>query len=144
MTIHTPVSTDRNPDHPAHRAFVDRWSPRGFSDEPIRVATLQTFFEAARWAPSAYNSQPWRFVYALRGDAAFEQFLAPLIEFNRGWAKHAAAIVYLLSKKDFTPPGKSEPAFARTHSLLEREKPSGRAPIADFVAHGLFTDRLGA
>lgn len=204
MTVHTFASTDRQPDHPAHRIFVDRWSPRGFSDDKISAEILRTFFEAARWAPSAYNSQPWRFVYALRGDAEFQTFLEPLIEFNRGWAKHAAALVYLLSRKDFTLPGKTDPAPARTHSfdagaawanfanqtalagwaahgmsgidaaaahkalgapdnfnveiaiavgkrgdgsrlpppLLDREKPSGRAPVDDFVAHRLFTERL--
>jgi len=206
VTIHNLPPTDRVAEHPAERIFVDRWSPRGFAEDDIPESVLLTFFEAARWAPSSFNSQPWRFLYALRGRPEFDIFLTPLIEFNRGWAKHAAALVYLISKKDFTPPGKTEPVFSRTHSfdagaawanfahqaalaewathgmsgfdtetagrllgvpvgfavdiaiavgrkghgahlapaLLEREKPSGRIPVGDFVEHGLFPARFAA
>lgn len=117
MTTHLPSPTARAPGHPAHRIFIDRWSPRGFSEEALPEAELLTFIEAARWAPSAYNSQPWRFLYALRGQPDFDTFLGPLIEFNRGWARHAAALVYVLSKKSYIPPGKSEPVVSRTHSF---------------------------
>ena len=206
MTIHSLPPTDRVAEHPAERIFVDRWSPRGFAEDSIPDSVLLTFFEAARWAPSSYNSQPWRFLYALRGQPEFDVFLTPLIEFNRGWAKHAAALLYLISKKDFTPPGKTEPTFSRTHSfdagaawanfahqaalagwathgmsgfdtgtaarllglpdgfavdiaiavgrkgdgahlgpaLLEREKPSGRLAVGDFVERGLFPARFAA
>lgn len=53
-------------DYPIHPQFTDRWSPRAFTGENIPQDTLLSFFEAARWAPSAYNSQPWRFLYARR------------------------------------------------------------------------------
>ena len=204
MTTPEPAANGRAPEHPAERIFVDRWSPRGFAEEQIQEGVLNTFFEAARWAPSAFNSQPWRFLYALRGQPEFEIFLAPLIEFNQGWARQAAALVYLLSRKDFTPPGKTEPQFSRTHSfdagaawanfanqataagwaahgmsgfdvekartvlavpdgfaieiaiavgrkgdgahlppgLLQREQPSSRSPVGDFVARGLFPQRF--
>jgi nitroreductase len=140
MTIETARQTSRAPDHPAERVFVDRWSPRGFAPDEIPLSVLRTFFEAARWAPSAYNSQPWRFVYALRGEAEFETFLAPLIEFNRGWARHASALVYLLSKKDFTPPGRLEPVFARTHSFdagAAWANFANQAALSGWAAHGM-------
>ena len=66
--------------------FINRWSPRAFSDETISEETLLSFLEAARWAPSAYNSQPWRFLYARRGTPNWERYLGLLNEFNRSWA----------------------------------------------------------
>ena len=117
MTANLIPPTDRATEHPAHRLFVDRWSPRGFSDESLPEKELLIFVEAARWAPSSYNSQPWRFLYALRGTSEFDTFLAQLVEFNRGWAQHAAALVYVISKKTFIPAGKTEPAPTRTHSF---------------------------
>jgi nitroreductase len=140
VTAHLPPPTDRVPDHPAHRIFVDRWSPRGFSTEAIPEAELLTFFEAARWAPSSYNSQPWRFLYALRGQKEFETFLAPLVEFNRGWATHAAALVYVISKTTFVPAGKTEAVFTRTHSFdagAAWANFANQAAVSGWVAHGM-------
>ena len=57
-----PIANTRQPDHPIDPMFLERWSPRAFSGEDIPVETLMTLFEAARWAPSSYNSQPWRFI----------------------------------------------------------------------------------
>lgn len=204
LIIQEPASKIRNSEHPADRMFVDRWSPRGFARDQIPEGVLNTFFEAARWAPSAFNSQPWRFVFALRDQSEFETFLTPLIEFNQCWARYAAALIYLLSKKDSIPPGKTEAQLSRTHSfdsgaawanfanqataagwaahgmsgfdvekartmlrvprgfaieiaiavgrkgdgmhlppgLLQRERPSGRSPVADFVARGLFSETI--
>ncbi|MBC9876602.1 nitroreductase family protein [Bradyrhizobium sp. INPA01-394B] len=140
VTVQTSPRTNRVADHPAERIFVDRWSPRGFSQEQISEGELRTLFEAARWAPSAYNSQPWRFLYALRGEADFDTFVAPLIEFNRGWAQHAAALIYLLSKKEFTPPGKTEAQFSRTHSFdagAAWANFANQAAISGWAAHGM-------
>lgn len=140
VTIQSSQRTSRVADHPADRIFVDRWSPRGFSQEQISDNELRILFEAARWAPSAYNSQPWRFLYALRVEAEFDAFLAPLIDFNRGWAQHAAALIYLLSKKEFTPPGKTEAQFSRTHSFdagAAWANFANQAAIAGWAAHGM-------
>ncbi|MGL3104471.1 nitroreductase family protein [Bradyrhizobium sp. BR 1432] len=204
MTIQKPGSKVRVPEHVVEWIFVERWSPRAFAEDQISEAVLNSLFEAARWAPSAFNSQPWRFIYALRDQSEFDIFLTPLIEFNQGWARHASALIYLLSKKDFTPPGKTEPQLSRTHSfdsgaawanlanqamaagwathgmsglddekaravlrvpdsfsveiaiavgrrgdgarlpfgLFQREHPSGRSPIGEFVARGLFPERF--
>jgi nitroreductase len=77
--------------HPIDPLFHERWSSRAFSDEQIPVATLMGLFEAARWAPSAMNAQPWRFAYARRDTAAFEKLLATLAPANQLWAANAAA-----------------------------------------------------
>lgn len=81
------------------RLFVDRWSPRSFDGRAIPQEDLETIFEAAGLAPSAFNAQPWRFLYARRGDANWERFLSLLIPFNASWAKEAGALIYILSEK---------------------------------------------
>ena len=95
-------------DYAIHPQFTDRWSPRAFTGESIPEETLLSFFEAARWAPSAYNSQPWRFLYARRDTPNWERFLGLLNEFNRGWAQHASALVIVISKTTFAVPGATE------------------------------------
>lgn len=107
----------RTADHPIDKQFLSRWSPRAFTPETIPESTLLTFFEAARWAPSSYNSQPWRFAYARRDTEHWTRFLGFLNEFNQSWAQHAAAIVIVLSKSTFTPPGGSAEVPAPTHSF---------------------------
>jgi nitroreductase len=107
----------RKADHSVSLVFLGRWSPRAFTGEAIPVETLLTLFEAARWAPSAYNSQPWRFVYAQRDTAAFPSFLSFLIPYNQSWAQAASALVVILSKSTFVPPGKSEAATSASASF---------------------------
>lgn len=87
----------RSPDHPVAPLFVDRWSPRSFSGEAIPDADLLIAFEAARWAPSASNGQPWRFIVARNGDAAWDNFLPLLAPANRQWAQRASALVVIVS-----------------------------------------------
>jgi nitroreductase len=88
----------RSADHPIDPQFVNRWSPRAFSPETLDNATLLTFLEAARWAPSSYNSQPWRFIYATRDSEHWQQFLGFLNDFNRSWAREAAALVIVFQR----------------------------------------------
>ncbi len=76
-------------------------------------ATIGSLFEAARWAPSSYNNQPWRFVYAKRGTPNFDVFLNFLVPANQAWCKNAAILVVILSEKIFTKNGKPSP----THGL---------------------------
>lgn len=89
--------TTRQADHPVHPLFLDRWSPRAFDGSDIADADLHTIFEAARWAPSAFNAQPWRFLYARRGDSNWDRFLSLLIPWNQGWAHSASVLIYILS-----------------------------------------------
>ena len=112
MTDNSRVAT-----HAIDPQFIKRWSPRAFTGENIPETTLLGFIEAARWAPSAYNSQPWRFLYARRDSADWQRYLSLLIEFNRGWAQHASALLVIVSKTSFVAPGKSEAQPAPSHAF---------------------------
>ncbi|MBI1172665.1 nitroreductase [bacterium] len=85
-------------DHPIDAMFLERHSPRAFTDRPMAEAELLTLLEAARWAPSAANHQPARFVWGLRGDAGFGRIAEALAPGNRVWAEKAAALVVVASK----------------------------------------------
>lgn len=82
---------------PVDPMFLDRWSPRALSPEPIPEREVQTLFEAARWAPSASNQQPWMFLFA-DDEAGRERVRSTLVEFNQAWAKTAPLLVVLLAK----------------------------------------------
>ncbi len=90
----------RNPEHPVDLLFVERWSPRAMSAEAISDAELMTLFEAARWAPSSSNNQPWRFIYAKRDTPAWQPLFDLMVEFNQSWTKNAAVLVVIVSKND--------------------------------------------
>ena len=94
---------DRIPDYPIQAIFLDRWSPRAYDGTAMPEDDLLTIIEAARWAPSAFNVQPWRFLYSRRGNAHWQGFLALLDPFNRNWAQHASALIFVLS--DTVMPG---------------------------------------
>ncbi|MEA3010317.1 MAG: hypothetical protein QOJ91_2009 [Sphingomonadales bacterium] len=106
----------RKSDCPVDPIFLERWSPRAFDGGEMPEADLLTLFEAARWAPSAFNSQPWRFLCARRGEPAWERFLGLLIPFNQSWAQSASVLIYILSDTlPFTDKA-GEPATSHTHS----------------------------
>jgi nitroreductase len=87
--------------YPISNIFLNRWSSRAMSDELISNEELMTLFEAARWAPSAYNDQPWRFIYSRKGAKLWEELLRLMSPFNQNWAKNATVLVVLVSKKFF-------------------------------------------
>ncbi len=91
----------RTPTHPILPLFTDRWSPRAFSDQAVSEEQVLTLLEAARWAPSASNLQPWRFIYAIKGEPEFDTLLSLLIPFNEGWAKNAGALIFIASVTSF-------------------------------------------
>lgn len=101
----------RKPENLVNDIFVNRWSPRAMSGEEIDDTTLMSLFEAARWAPSSNNNQPWRFIYARRGTPRWKVFFNLLAESNQIWAKDAAVLIVVISKTTFDS-GKP----ARTHS----------------------------
>jgi nitroreductase len=81
-------------DYPIQHALADRWSPYGFEDRPVAEADLCSLFEAARWAASSYNEQPWNYLVAVKENAReFDQLLACLVEANQAWAKAAPVLV---------------------------------------------------
>ncbi|MDR2091809.1 MAG: nitroreductase family protein [Azoarcus sp.] len=102
------MTSTRTVENGVNPIFVERWSPRAYDESSISDSELKPLFEAARWAPSAYNAQPWRFIYARRGTPAWQTFLDLLIPYNRGWAQSASALVFAVSAQKFTPPGKGE------------------------------------
>jgi nitroreductase len=136
MTAHTP----RVSEHDIDPIFLNRWSPRAFTGEDIPEATLLTFLEAARWAPSAYNFQPWRFVYARRGTEHWDRLFGLLNEFNRSWAHSASAVVIVLSRETGLPPGKTEAVPNPTHGF-DAGAAWGylalQASLSGWQAHGL-------
>ena len=90
--------TGRSADHAIDPIFLDRWSPRAFTGEVMPQDTLLSLFEAARWAPSAGNGQPWRFIYSHRGTAAFDTIYNTLDEGNRRWADKASVLAVIVSQ----------------------------------------------
>ena len=88
-------------DHTLHEMLKLRWSPRAFSSQPIPPKTLATLFEAARWAPSASNEQPWAFVYAHHADtAAFARILDTINPGNQAWAKDAGVLLITATRRN--------------------------------------------
>jgi nitroreductase len=110
------MTSSRTPAHPIDSLFVERWSPRAFDGSAIPQANLNSIFEAARWAPSAFNAQPWRFLYAHRGDADWQRFLQLLIPFNQDWAARASALIFILSDT-LLDQAEGEPKPFRSHSF---------------------------
>jgi nitroreductase len=187
---------NRQPDRPIERIFLQRWSPRAMSGEPLTHDELMTLFEAARWAPSTYNEQEWRFLYARRDTPHWQTFFDLLMDAHKVWCQRAAVLVVVLSHKVFERNGKPNPVhtfdtgaafenlalqgtvmglvihgmagFDRDKAraslgvpddyaveamialgrpgdpaelppeLRDREKPSGRKPVAKFVREGEF------
>jgi len=101
--------THRTPDYPVEPLLVKRWSPYALSGEPITQEQLMTILDAVRWAPSSYNEQPWRVIYALRDTPQWQPLFDLLVEPNQAWAKHAAALFLFATKKTFTRGGKPNP-----------------------------------
>lgn len=79
----------------------NRWSPVGFSNKDISPDILNTIFEAARWAPSSMNEQPWRYYYSFKGEAGFGLMLDCLVEANRDWAKDVPVLILSIANKNF-------------------------------------------
>ena len=105
-------SEKRHADHPVQPLILDRWSPRAMSGAELPEADLMSLFEAARWAPSSYNNQPWRILYARRGTPQWVLFFELLAEPNRAWCSQAAVLVLFISKTTFDHNEKP----CRTHS----------------------------
>lgn len=99
----------RSPGHPIDRLFLRRWSPRAMTGEPITEAELMTLFEAGRWAPSIYNEQEWRFLYARRDSAHWPAFFGLLADGNKAWCDKAAVLVVIVSHRIFSLNGRANP-----------------------------------
>jgi len=127
---------DRATEYEIDDMFLERHSPRAMSGESISKEELMTLFEAARWAPSSYNAQPWRFIYAMRDTPEFENLFSLLVDFNKDWCKRAAMLVVTISKK--TSGSKESPNI--THSFdtgAAWENFALQASKMSLVAHGM-------
>jgi nitroreductase len=100
-----PIHNPRTPETEVDAIFVDRWSPRAFLPDPIPEPELRALFEAARWAPSCGNEQPWLFLYA-RTPEDRERFATALTPRNREWAPHAPLLMFALARRSFAGSGK--------------------------------------
>lgn len=99
----------RQADHAIEDLFLRRWSPRAMTGEAIPRSELWRLFEAARWAPSTYNEQEWRFLYAGRESSHWGTFLGLLTEANQVWCRNAAVLIVGLSCRVFARNGKPNP-----------------------------------
>ncbi|MXX98730.1 MAG: nitroreductase family protein [Gammaproteobacteria bacterium] len=97
--------SQRDPAEGVDALFYQRWSPRSFNKKPIDEKSLKTIFDAARWAPSCYNDQPWRFITS-NGNQDFDIFCNLLTEFNQKWASNASLLGFIVARKHFEHNGK--------------------------------------
>lgn len=101
MKTDNEVKNIRKPEHKLNPLILSRWSPRSMTGEEISDEELMSLFEAARWAPSSYNNQPWRFIYAKRNTKHWDKLFNLMVEFNQSWTKNAAVLVVVISHTNF-------------------------------------------
>ena len=129
-------SAHREAAHPIHALFLDRWSPRALAGTALSEAELMPLFEAARWAPSSGNFQPWRFLYARRDTDFWPAFLDLLRPSNQSWAARAGALVLIISRTHFDGDGRA----CITHSFdsgAAWQSLALQASLNGLVAHGM-------
>ncbi len=134
--LNTKPENARKAGHNINSIFTNRWSPRSMTGEEISDDELMSLFEAARWAPSSFNNQPWRFIYSKRTGSHWSKFLDLLNEGNKTWAKDAGVLVVIISRKNFE--------YNEKPSLTHRfdtgaawENLALEASIRGIVAHGM-------
>lgn len=91
----------RESGYPIQPLILSRVSGRAFSPERLSDDELMSLFEAARWTPSCYNNQPWRFVYVRKGDKEWDSLFNVLVDFNKSWCKDADTLVAVISRNNF-------------------------------------------
>jgi nitroreductase len=95
------ASNIRQSQYTINPLILNRWSPRSMTGEELDEDTIMSLFEAARWAPSSYNNQPWRFIYAKRNTLHWDKLFNLLAEPNKVWTKNAAVLVVVIARKNF-------------------------------------------
>jgi len=126
----------RKPEHQINNLLLNRWSPRAMSGEKISKEELMQLFEAAKWAPSSYNEQPWRFLYAEKESEYWDEYFDLLVEFNQQWCKNAAVLVVVLSKKTFNHDNSPNIVHAFDAGAAW-ENLALQAETMDLIAHGM-------
>ena len=126
----------RKSNYPINPLILNRWSPRSMTGEALNDDDIMSLFEAARWAPSSYNNQPWRFIYAKRNSEHWNRFFNLLMEPNKVWAKNAAILVVVISRKNFE--FNEKPAVTHQFDTGSAwENLALEASSRDIVAHGM-------
>jgi len=95
----------------------NRWSPRAFSPKEISSEDIETIIEAASWAPSAINEQPWRYIYAHKGTPGFDKMVDSLLPGNQAWAKNSAVLVLSIGDKNYKKTGLPNPNYLHDNGL---------------------------
>lgn len=95
----------RKAENDVDKIFLNRWSPRAMSGEKVSKKELMTLFDAARWAPSSGNGQPWRFVYVLKESKNWKKFFDLLDDGNKVWTSKAGALIVVISRKTWKEDG---------------------------------------
>ena len=129
-------SAHRQAAHPIAQLFIDRWSPRAMSGAALSEAELMALFEAARWAPSSGNFQPWRFLYARRDTDFWPAFLELVKPSNQVWAARAGALVLIISRTHYDGDGRA----CVTHAFdsgAAWQNLALQASLNGLVAHGI-------
>jgi nitroreductase len=103
---------NRKTEYDINDVFLNRYSPRAMSGEAVSKQELMILLEAARWAPSSMNAQPWRFIYTMKGSPDFDLFLPFIFEKNRIWSKNASALIVVISKNNL-----DDGSFSIPHSF---------------------------
>jgi nitroreductase len=129
-------TSTRTPDHAIEDFFTTRRSLYAMSGEPISDEELMQLFEAARWAPSSFNGQPWRFIYAKRETEQWNVLFDLLVDFNKKWTRKAGALVLVISRNNFEH--NEQPNV--THSFdagAAWENLALQAHLKGLIAHGM-------
>lgn len=130
------IHSKRTTEYPINPLILNRWSPRSMTGEELGDDVIMSLFEAARWAPSSFNNQPWRFIYAKRNTGHWDRLFNLLIDANKTWAKKAALLAVVISRKNFEFNDKP----ARTHHFdtgSAWENLALEASSRGIVAHGM-------
>jgi nitroreductase len=124
-------------DHPIHELLAQRWSPYSFSERSVTSDDIPSLFEAARWAPSSYNEQPWSFIVASREEPEeFQMLLSCLVDANQEWAKAAPVLVLGVVSLRFARNGKENRAAVHDLGLAAANL------VFEATARGLFVHQM--
>lgn len=119
-------------DYPIHELLAERWSPYAFADRPVAADDLRSLFEAARWAASSYNEQPWSYIVATRDNPAeFARLLSCLVEGNQTWAKNVPVLALGVVSHKFSRNNKDNRAAVHDLGLASANL------VVEATAHGL-------
>jgi nitroreductase len=131
--------------HPIQDVLAQRWSPYAWADRPVSDADLKAIFEAARWAASSYNEQPWRWIVAAKASPAdYERALSCLVDVNQTWAKHAPVLGLGVASLNFERNGKENPAAIHDLGIAAADimtEATARGLLAHFMI-GIVPERV--